>query len=461
MKERIKNMLRYLKRYKVLIIVAVVVTALIGSLGRYVISVNRLSMVLSLSYSGIDEGLNPDGSRFNISELKSDAVLQSAIKKANIQGITVDYLRNRVDIESHGSVKIAENVKAANAAGSNYSYIPNEYTISYSQKAKLSKNHTYTMLKALSEAYTEYFKKNYTENSSILKIDNLKQIDDYEYVEIAELYTDKISQMIRYLQVHKDENPTYVSTKTNQTFGNLIEELTNLRDVDVDKYKTYVIKSSLMKNKENYLQKLQYSITEEERDYQKSMQASDFISSVVLRYDPSITGVLYIPSVDKNRQFYMNRTQTGLDYLTKDAHSKGTDAKKIKEGIDHKKYLYNTFLNANPTPEETSAGTATAKKMLSSIETKIENISQLAQKTDNEYLEYKTSDYLKFSLPKTQLSSYLRPQTIVKYGILGFLLALAYIVLVYFIKKLKAVMMSSPWVKERLARYTKIVKKGE
>lgn len=444
-----------------LIIVSVVVCALMGSFGRYVISANRQSMILSLCYSGIDKGLNPDGSRFNIFELKSDAVLNAAIQKVNIQGLTVDYLRNRIDIFSRVPSNAAEKVKQANTAGSGYSYIPSEYTISYSQKAKFSKNHTLDMLKALSEAYTEYFNKNYTEKNTVLKLDDLKDINTYEYVEIADLYSNKITSMINYLQTHKKENVTYTASKTNQSFGDLIERLTNMQAVDVAKYKTYIIKSSLVKDKDTYLKKLQHTIDEQEVDYQKSMQASDFTANVIAKYDPSITGVLYIPSIDSDKQFYMNRTQTGLDYLTKDAYSEGDEAKKIKESIDHNKYLLQTFSNASPTPQETSAGTATANKMLKQIDEELSNISKSALATDNEYLEYKTANYLKFSLPETQMASFVTPGNIIKYGLLGLLIAVAYIALKYIARKFKENAVLTRWINLYRQKRKKTVEKSQ
>ena len=439
-------MLIYLYKKRFIIIAIVLLFVMLGGALRYVISVNKQTMVLSLNYSGIDKGLNPDGSRFNVFEVKSNEVLDSAIKKSKLQGYTVDYLRNRIDIFPKLSFKSTENVKSQSEEGTNYSYIPNEYNISYSQKSKLTKNYTNRMLKALAEAYKEYFIKQYTEKNTVLRIDKMN-VSNYEYLEIADLYSNKISSMINYLSTHSKENGSYRSANTNQTFGNLVLMLSNLKGIDIQKYRTYVIESALVKNKASYLDKLTYSVNSLEQDYQKAIQSSNFTSSVVSKYDPSITGIMFIPSIDSHNQFYMNRTQIGLDYLTEDAYKEAKQAETIKANIDQYQYLISAFSQASATPD--AASEQVANQMLQSIQSKLENISKTALKTDDEYLDYKTHDYLKFEMPNTSLSSFINIKNIVTYGLFGLIFAIILIAIQYFLIKFKKYYQSK-WSVKRL-----------
>jgi len=428
-------MLKSLYKRRILIIVVVILCALLGSALRYVVAINKQTMVLSLNYSGIDKGLNPDGSRYNVFEIRSNAVLDNTIKKANLQGFTVDYLRNRISIFSKMSANATEKVKTANESGSEYSYIPNEYYVSYSQKSKLTTNYTTEVLDALAKSYKEYFIKKYTEKNTVLKVDAMNY-PNYEYLEIADLYANKITSMVQYLQNHNNENGTYRATKTNETFSNLITMLTNLNDIDVEKYRTYVTESALVKSKENYLNKLQYTVNSLELDYQKAIQSSNFTSDVMQKYDPSITGIMYIPSIDANNQYYMNRTQTGLDYLTKDAYKEAKQAEMIRASIDHYQYLITAF-SASPDLTQQVSGEQTADQMLADIHNKLETISQLSLKTDEQYLEYKTRDYLKFDMPQTSISSFFNINSFIRYGIIGLCIAVAYVLLEYFFMRLR------------------------
>ena len=55
--------------------------------------VNKVSMTLSISYQGIEKGLNPDGTKFNVFEITSSEVLNRTLSKVNVPGLTVDALQ--------------------------------------------------------------------------------------------------------------------------------------------------------------------------------------------------------------------------------------------------------------------------------------------------------------------------------------------------------------------------------
>lgn len=48
--------------------------------------VNKVSMTLSISYQGIEKGLNPDGTKFNVFEITSSEVLNRTLSKINVPG---------------------------------------------------------------------------------------------------------------------------------------------------------------------------------------------------------------------------------------------------------------------------------------------------------------------------------------------------------------------------------------
>ena len=139
-------MLEVIFKKKGLIIFGMILFMLFQIAIKAVVQLNYVTMTMSISYPGVENGVNPDGTRFNIFEMTSDKVLERTLSKLNIPNITVDDLRSRINIYPILQINVNEKIKSATATGKDYSYFPNEYVIIYSQKNKLAPNHTTELL---------------------------------------------------------------------------------------------------------------------------------------------------------------------------------------------------------------------------------------------------------------------------------------------------------------------------
>lgn len=71
-----KKILRlFQKRYLAFLMLVVIAFAVFGEMYHVLILSNLKGMTISLDYPGAEEGLNPDGSRFVISEMTNDEIL--------------------------------------------------------------------------------------------------------------------------------------------------------------------------------------------------------------------------------------------------------------------------------------------------------------------------------------------------------------------------------------------------
>ena len=52
-------------------------------------------------------------------------------------------------------------------------------------------------------------------------------------------------------------------------------------------------------------------------NYQKFMIDYNVRKQQVQDYDSAMIGTVMVPSINENREYYMSRTNTGTDYLTK------------------------------------------------------------------------------------------------------------------------------------------------
>lgn len=91
-----------------------------------------------------------------------------------------------------------------------------------------------------------------------------------------------------------------------------------------------------------------------ERGKSKQQAAHDFRIKAIQEYDSYITGVAFIPSIDKDNNFYMNRTMTGIDYLTNDAYDAGLLTEKYEKRIQENNTIKKNIESKNLTEEEYS-----------------------------------------------------------------------------------------------------------
>ncbi len=387
------------KAFKIIAVISLVI-ALCMSVYDYFETTRVEKATVTLNYEEAKQGLNPDGSKFNIADIKSDEVLQNALAILGDDSLSVDSVKGRITIDAKMPISAIEQTRAAIASGSTYNYNPSEFDVYYSQNKKLSKNNTVDFLDALSQAYYEYFISTYSDKNIILEFDGADDFDDYDYYEIFIVLENKINSMISYLGSHQEENTTFRSSKTGYSFENLITMLLNLRDKDLEKYRAYVVQYKISKDHSDFIGKQKYLIEKESTDYKSNMEASNIINASLVMYDPNITGVAFIPSIDDQDEYYMGRTKTGIDDLAIDSYKYGEKANSLKKDIDERQYLISKF----STDEKHSAAVKKeADSMIVDICVFLEKISTISVLTDDDYISYKTNDYITFDLPEKYL----------------------------------------------------------
>lgn len=390
-----------LKRKGVIFFLALLITGLFMGY-NFVVTYYRTDMRLSLNYEGIEKGLNPDGSKYNVFEIVTPEVLDNAVQKINLPDVTVDYLKNRLSVYSEGSMHSAEKIQNAIINGKNYTNFANTYVITYSQKDKFAPNHVQKVLRGVADSYTEYFLHKYTDKNAVLNI-NIDDIDGSEYLFSAEMLEKRISAMIKYLEENREENSAFISQETGKNFDSLIETLQNMNSTEVAKYKAFVINSAVAKDKAELLSLLEYQNTMLDIDYQKRTEENRIAKDMIVRYDTAVTRVVFIPSLDKIKDFYMSRTKTGVDYLAEVASDTAKAAEAILQQIKYNEYLIATYRGAVVTEQVNAANAETAKTMLSDIEINLNKILKIAVATDEDYRVYQSKDYLTFSVPEVKL----------------------------------------------------------
>lgn len=369
------------------IAVLMCVFVFISLIVTYTGSFNKKSVVLSLNYEEASKGQNPNLTRYNVYELKSDRVMERVISNAGLQDVlTPTELSEHIDIAENSSGKTID------PNDSSTYYISTSYTVSYRMNREIKNISVDDMMTLICKSYNDMFHEEYVGTKSVLKYD-LGDIEGKEYIEIAKLFTNKSDQMLRYIQQRIEENATYRSDITGQSFQTIKKMIQNVQNYSIKKYSAFVLESGLSRNKDHYIRTLNYKNDMLNINYQKFMIDYNVRKQQVQDNDSAMIGTVMVPSINEKQEYYMSRTNTGTDYLTKEADYSLSQGNAVdRDIIDNNDII--AKVNASTADEESYKK---ADELIKTVDEELKQVANTADTTDKEYIKHTTKDYLTFT----------------------------------------------------------------
>lgn len=369
------------------IAVLMCVFVFISLIVTYTGSFNKKSVVLSLNYEEASKGQNPNLTRYNVYELKSDRVMERVISNAGLQDVlTPTELSEHIDIAENSSGKTID------PNDSSTYYISTSYTVSYRMNREIKNISVDDMMTLICKSYNDMFHEEYVGTKSVLKYD-LGDIEGKEYIEIAKLFTNKSDQMLRYIQQRIEENATYRSDITGQSFQTIKKMIQNVQNYSIKKYSAFVLESGLSRNKDHYIRTLNYKNDMLNIKYQKFMIDYNVRKQQVQDYDSAMIGTVMVPSINEKQEYYMSRTNTGTDYLTKEADYSLSQGNAVDRDIINNNDII-AKVNASTADEESYKK---ADELIKTVDEELKQVANTADTTDKEYIKHTTKDYLTFT----------------------------------------------------------------
>ena len=369
------------------IAVLMCVFVFISLIVTYTGSFNKKSVVLSLNYEEASKGQNPNLTRYNVYELKSDRVMERVISNAGLQDVlTPTELSEHIDIAENSSGKTID------PNDSSTYYISTSYTVSYRMNREIKNISVDDMMTLICKSYNDMFHEEYVGTKSVLKYD-LGDIEGKEYIEIAKLFTNKSDQMLRYIQQRIEENATYRSDITGQSFQTIKKMIQNVQNYSIKKYSAFVLESGLSRNKDHYIRTLNYKNDMLNINYQKFMIDYNVRKQQVQDYDSAMIGTVMVPSINEKQEYYRSRTNTGTDYLTKEADYSLSQGNAVdRDIIDNNDII--AKVNASTADE---GSYKKADELIKTVDEELKQVANTADTTDKEYIKHTTKDYLTFT----------------------------------------------------------------
>lgn len=392
----IELVLRGLWQHRFVYLTILILVTCSTSLVMYRQKARTAKMLVALNYEEATRGLYPNNTRFNISLIKSEDVLDRAIAKAGLEGqITA------LDMADHITA-LASNVNGMQLPSDTTSYkIATTYTITYEKNDEIGPRiSAKDMLGLIVEAYKEVFYETYTYVEVGIAPD-WSECEEQEYMEIGSFFEKECRMLRRFLNTNANENGTFRSARTGETFTSLRQKVDNFITIDLEKYDSYVLQSGLSKNRERYISKLEYENFLKNIDYQKFMAEYQNRLHTIDIYDSALTAVVLIPTLDTQNNFYMSRTKVAIDYQATAAESANANGNDTMAVIQKNEYAIRQMRSQTA---NTPSSIATAQSMIQDMKQKLETLIETTKILNKEYVRYKTKNYLTISFEERSLA---------------------------------------------------------
>ena len=338
---------------------------------------------LILRYEKAYEGLNPNGSRFNVNEVMSNEVLSRAIEMAGLEGeLSINNLQKSIGVSASGSQDPSNK------------YIATEYSITLNNTFLPDCISARSMLGIVMVCYKSYFLENYGNNNGVLDID-WSETDAWEYLEFADIMEVKVDNIITYLEALQAESGTYNFQTSGETFQSLADSIAAFRDVNLNKFTAYVTNNNLFRDVGAYRDKLNYRRFLVTQDSVKNKERYSIYQDALALYDKTMISFVMVPVYDNTNGLRMERTGNGLDEM---ASSSLTYANLVETNEKELK-LFDAAINRTYKAETDLKKYAVANQMITEIRDNLDaliiRISQLVHQYEES--RYKNSITVKLS----------------------------------------------------------------
>lgn len=404
-------------------------------------AVSRAHVVLN--YPEIAESKYPDGSRFTYYDFTCDENLEDALEIMRSRDkylyFTVDDIRDNFYIYSYLDGSAVSSVSTARSEGNDFSYVANEYKITFVQphdyknpnifKKLFSRNDSAEFLQVLVDVNRAKIAQKAGGINGFKTLAATVSEGDYDYSEEVNIYKTKISNIIAYLKQLEKQQSGFTSEKHNLSLNDLRGKYAFLISNNLDSINNFVESSGISKDIEQTSNKINVNIENYTVKYNKAFSKVETNNFAMNNYDQTFTENLINVIQNEEYGLYQARPKTAFDTVSRQKHKSDESVSEYGSKISIFAKELDIYDNVVTTPEEHSRLITKCDGLIADFEKEYTELSTLANEVVEEYYNSVNEEFISVKItPKGFISKNL----IVKMGI-SFLLGmvLAFVIAVF------------------------------
>lgn len=260
----LREILEVIWKGKWLIALITIVAVLLTGIGTYIMLPNSQHVVaiININYPGIEQGLNPDGTQFDILQLKSPYVIEKALEELALtnSGLKLDEIRRNIDITPIVPDDVSQRAETILKQGQEFVYYPSEYKITYKINKAFSYSQGIQLVEEIISQYKKYFYMLYSDVKTVENTISNVDLSNYDYPDIVEIINKQVESVQELLESKAEEGSGFRSSNTGYTFTDLSRSYDVLKNVDITKLESLVNTNTLTKDRERLIKDYEYRV---------------------------------------------------------------------------------------------------------------------------------------------------------------------------------------------------------
>ena len=377
------------------ILIFVFVISGIFGIFNHIKAKHSVTAVVALNYSEASQAQNSNGTRYNMTEIICDEVVEKAIEMGALENVTVKQLKNCLCVYPYIQGDVNDK--------SNY-HISTEFIVEYHASKHTDHLDAENVITLITSAYKEYYIEKYTDNFSLTSKEDKPDYSTMEYMDIVTYFNKETTAVLNYLYGLAEKGPSFV-TKNNTTFHAIAQKVHQFKETQIDQnLKSLVLQHGVVRDKDSYIERLSYQNKNTDFDRQRNKASFDICNQAIDMYSEEMTRVVLVPTWDEGGKYYMGRTKVGIDELSVMATTFSNNvASNEKEIMDN-----NLVIGKMKGSSGNTSANAEADALIIAIDKSIDDFTNEAITAGREYSNYRMNQCIAVSISGTSLFSELK-----------------------------------------------------
>lgn len=261
------RVLDYLKKFQIPIVVLSLLAGVVFYTYMQSKQTYTASAIISYTNSGAEQGLAPDGSEIDVTEIYSSQVMTKVFERMglNSSSYNLDEVRSRVSVQAIVSDEEQAVQEAKNSAGEEVTSKPTNYLVTFTTNNRDSNSpdeFARQVLDTMLDVYIQFYGEKHI--NSLTAPNDISGLQDmnYDYLEMAEILEDSIDSTLASIYGQYEKDTTFRSSQNGYSFSDLYQEFSTLKDVELSNVYAYILNNKVTQDKDALLAKYENRIKE-------------------------------------------------------------------------------------------------------------------------------------------------------------------------------------------------------
>lgn len=367
--------------------------------------------VVTLNYSEASQAKNSNGTRFNMSEIICDEVVEKAIEMGAFEDITVKQLKECLSVYPYVQGDVNDE--------SNY-HISTEFVLEYDATKDTEHLNSENVVLLIASAYKEYYIEKYTDSFALTAQEEKPDYSVMEYMDIVTYFNKEASAVLNYLYGMAEKGSNFV-TGNNTTFHSIAGKVYQFKETQIEQnLKSLILQYGIARDKVGYIDRLSYQNKNKDFEKQKNAISFDLCNEAIEMYSEEMTRIVLVPTWDGKGKYYMGRTKVGIDELSVMATEFSDNVAANDREIMENKLVITKLQRA----AQNGSAKEEADALIASIDKSIDDFTSEAIKAGREYSNYTMNQCIAVSTSGFSLMSELK--TVMLFAVFAYAAAILF-----------------------------------